>query len=440
VIVWYNLRNTTKVMTVIDPNKIPQEAKNTELTRRLDILQKFDTIKPTYVPFATLGADMVKHIPISKLDGTILVISDLGLLSAVLKRLKGFYLDWSNITFISHIKEHHEFAQSLKVNSILVEYHNLDAWLSNNGIMMYNLDMKFDVVLGNPPFQPETKIEGDGCGSRCMIWQKFIERAFEVVKNDGHLLFVTPNNWRKGFSARSPHRKAQQLIWSNKIAWVINARSPQDYFPSVGYSVSIDAWHVKIGENNNFPLALQNRCLIPRDTNKISIKILEKFFTICDNSPEIEFCDVVIRTNNINTLHKLKECTETHVYKLMNTSSQVKKGFYDWTNVEPKNYRSKKVMISDSGSLGPIYDDGNCGNGSHYASFIVQNEKEGNTLVEFFNSNLVKFILKQFMVKNGFDIPIELFKHLPKNILFNELCDVFNFTEEELNYMNEYSE
>jgi tRNA1(Val) A37 N6-methylase TrmN6 len=56
-----------------------------------------------------------------------------------------------------------------------------------------NIDIKFDIILGNPPFQykePQNK-------KSQTIWHLFIKRSYEeLLKDKGYLLFVHPSGWR----------------------------------------------------------------------------------------------------------------------------------------------------------------------------------------------------------------------------------------------------
>jgi len=57
-----------------------------------------------------------------------------------------------------------------------------------------NIELKFDVILGNPPFQYKEENK-----QAQPIWHLFIKRSYEELLNDkGYLLFVHPSGWREG--------------------------------------------------------------------------------------------------------------------------------------------------------------------------------------------------------------------------------------------------
>jgi len=59
----------------------------------------------------------------------------------------------------------------------------------------FGLD-KFDIIVGNPPFNKERKkIVGTTAG-KVSLWDKFVINSFEVLNTNGYLGFIHPANWR----------------------------------------------------------------------------------------------------------------------------------------------------------------------------------------------------------------------------------------------------
>ena len=54
-------------------------------------------------------------------------------------------------------------------------------------------DVKFDLVVGNPPYNDASGNKGSGHN----IWTKFIDLAFTVLKKDRYLVYVHPAGWRQ---------------------------------------------------------------------------------------------------------------------------------------------------------------------------------------------------------------------------------------------------
>jgi SAM-dependent methyltransferase len=62
-------------------------------------------------------------------------------------------------------------------------------------------DMKFDIVLGNPPYQTPKKGAYKGAAGHRTLWDGFVKHSLELLKPGGYLGFITPANWRRPDSA-----------------------------------------------------------------------------------------------------------------------------------------------------------------------------------------------------------------------------------------------
>jgi len=54
----------------------------------------------------------------------------------------------------------------------------------------WETSMKFNVILGNPPYQTETD------GNSRPIWHMFVEKSFEILNDGGYLALIHPSGWR----------------------------------------------------------------------------------------------------------------------------------------------------------------------------------------------------------------------------------------------------
>lgn len=71
--------------------------------------------------------------------------------------------------------------------------HDVSGVMSTNiicgNILTLGFEMNFDVLVGNPPYQkPDAKTSGGGH----TLWKQISARAFELIKPDGYIAFVTP--------------------------------------------------------------------------------------------------------------------------------------------------------------------------------------------------------------------------------------------------------
>lgn len=71
------------------------------------------------------------------------------------------------------------------------------------------INMKFDVVIGNPPYQEKV-----GDRKTEPIWNKFVIKSFDLVKDGGYVSLIHPTGWR---SSKGKFKNIQDLLLNNKI-------------------------------------------------------------------------------------------------------------------------------------------------------------------------------------------------------------------------------
>ena len=55
---------------------------------------------------------------------------------------------------------------------------------------------KFDIIIGNPPFQKERDNTTGTTAGRTTLWDNFISQSFKILNKGGILGFINPPNWR----------------------------------------------------------------------------------------------------------------------------------------------------------------------------------------------------------------------------------------------------
>tara|TARA_R110000751_G_scaffold165529_1_gene271539 strand:+ start:48 stop:1367 length:1320 start_codon:yes stop_codon:yes gene_type:complete len=125
-----------------------------------------------------------------------------------------------------HILEHMIYAAELTSKNVFMykklfcgDKYNLNIYegdsLDLDIVTVWGID-KFDIVIGNPPFNKGgiRSHTGKHLGEKNQtIWTKFIGKSFEWLKPDGFLAFITPLSWLK--KSHSLHNKMleKHIIW-----------------------------------------------------------------------------------------------------------------------------------------------------------------------------------------------------------------------------------
>lgn len=305
--------------------------------------------------------------------------------------------------------------------------YNTNIYCDNS--MQRKWNMKFDVIVGNPPFQDNT----DGNGNNVKLWTKFVTLSDKLVNSSGYVAFVTPLTWQAPVSRVNPVR---EIFNQNHLMWVTT--NIEEYF-DVGSTFS--AW-IYCKEKQDNKLTMMNGQLvniadmmyIPNAEHlsihqKIVFDNIGTTFVILSD----ETANVILTKKKPLFLSRSK--TDTHTHEAFHTNKQSL-----WSSRPLKNETDMKVLFTTSGHLVPILDKGTKGVSNTSRYILITNEEEGLSIISQLQSKAFQFILET--AKWGGFVNVNVIKALPRldtSRLWTdeEVYKHFNLTNEEIKLIEE---
>jgi hypothetical protein len=111
-----------------------------------------------------------------------------------------------------------------EVNTLRVNYARNTKRLVSDHLLVSDFlshdwgNMKFDVIVGNPPYQKDNNSGRDDDS----LWPKFLTRSHELAKEGGYIAFVTPASWGSlGSNPESPGSTIRKKSFDTcQVLWV----------------------------------------------------------------------------------------------------------------------------------------------------------------------------------------------------------------------------
>lgn len=197
---------------------------------------------------------------------------------------------------------------------------------------------KWDLIIANPPYS-------GGRNKNMSISNSFIEESIDLLKDNGYLCFVTPNNWMT-FNNNNP--TLQKLL--NEGSFLIIDNDVKKFFPKIGSSFTIFLWQKAVFDNktmviNNYLVKdTQKNVVIPKDLPFIPLYINQTILDIIPKVVKIERNRFDYRCDLHNFTRKdllSDEQNEEFVFETIHTArktrfSKIKQDIYHkWTIIIP---------------------------------------------------------------------------------------------------------
>ena len=273
--------------------------------------------------------------------------------------------------------------------------------------------MKFDVIVGNPPYQTPKEGQKGAYGTGTILWDKFIIKSLQYLKKNGYLCFVNPQLWRK------PNHKILNLFKENNLIFLNmnNRKTTINYFGNVYISVD---WYVLqkseyVGKteiidynNKKYIMDIQKYEFIP---NKHLDFIYDRLY-----ESELNKRLVLYMSTKFNLKNCKKNKNSAYKFPVMNVvrKSGIHNIFY--SKYFDKFYNFPKIILSDMIRSNAAYNDfkGEYLISPHSFAIKIKNKSEGEKYKIIVASEKFKELMDSITWSN-FQIAPNVFSYFKKD-------------------------
>jgi len=226
---------------------------------------------------------------------------------------------------------------------------------------VWNID-KFDIILGNPPYNDDQIMIGSKRGGGRSLWDKFVIKSMSLLNESKYLLFVHPSMWRKPESKNSKNKGLYNFFTKYQIVY-LEIHGVKDGLSTFGAGTRYD-WYLMQNKSYHKPITIIDEDGIeniidirewPFLPNK-NFDIIKKIIT---NNNENK-CDLIWNTYYHTATNRYEYVslnkTNEHIYPLIHSTNKSGNRLY-WTSVKnDKHFGFTKVIFGESGINNVVAD------------------------------------------------------------------------------------
>ena len=278
-----------------------------------------------------------------------------------------------------------------------------------------NIELNFDIILGNPPFQyKESNKQAQP------IWHLFIKRSYEeLLKDKGYLLFVHPSGWREG--AGIIYNEILKYIKENNLIY-LSMNGFKDGQRVFGVGTNFDYYLVQNIKTNNNITIISDIDNINNNKNKEYKLDLNNWDFI--PSGNFNRFKLLLSKNKTNLIDLLRDSSSYHtqkkwiinkktIYPCIYSITQKDGCKFKYSKEKKGHFGIPKVIWSNGAGTYPIIDENGKYGLTEFAYAIIDDKQNLQKIKEAMINekfiNLMKYLAFKEDNKYNYKI-IALFK------------------------------
>lgn len=283
-----------------------------------------------------------------------------------------------------------------------------------------NTGIFFDVIIMNPPYQaPIRRKETDKSkGTRTTIWQKFIKKAFVLLKEDGYLCAIHPPRWRK------PKDESGNILRSKNMMY-LEMHSKEDGLKTFNCGTKYDWYVVKNSSDysgtfvvcedktaiNNFNI--RNKPFIPNKNIDLILSLIAK--------TNDDKCQILYSYSAYETRKAWMSASKHDDYQFpcIHTTGKKQTRIYYSSHKNNGMFGIPKVIFGDGGGDGirnPVIDvTGEFGLTQHAIGIKIDSTEDAQNIVKAITSEKFRTLFLHSCLWTNFEIEHETFSYLRKD-------------------------
>jgi len=279
-------------------------------------------------------------------------------------------------------------------------------------------NMKFDCIVGNPPYQNGTD---KNSGSSDKLWMEFVKKSILSLEKNGYMCIVHPIGWR---------------TIGNEMWKEVYQKIQVEYCkiePHVDWGVGIKVdWYIIRNTDYTIPTEVEFKDKTKIiDFRKVSGIVgdstVEKLLNCGEDT--IDFHQSHSHDSRRDFISKSESSTNTFPLRHTTPNNLL------WSSKSHKWQNEKKVLVSNSGYLYPTYDDGVYGTTQACWVVFVKSKIDGEYLVRLLNSKLFTYFINNVKT-SGYNNKLLKLLPYPKGLSDNftnaDLYAHFKLTDDEI--------